>query len=249
MGCDECQSSFGGGIVLYLGYCSFCHYLEYFLVSDRMTFTIECFNIIFRHCHRRTTSEDNTRINSNYFDREEDPVSHQSSHSYVNEANQATSSSKSARGLAATRQQEQKAVESSKLGNCQTESSIYYTVNGNEYATVLTGKPGNESYSGFEGACGTSSSSRRTSTSTDPDYDHVWDSLGKHGKKPVSNGAVRHYENSSKATGKGDTVKLPERKENDYEVFPARDSLKTSEEIIFQIGDKRQLERMRSNSM
>ena len=170
----------------------------------------------------------------------------------MNEACQAngasSKSSKSARGLAAEKQQEQKSFENSQLSSCQgTECSRYYTVNGNEYATVVTGKTANDALNSREGACGTSPSSpSRSSTSTDPDYDHVWDSLGKHGKKPARSGAVRHYENSSKAIGNVQRVNLPERKENDYETFPARETLKPSEEIIF---DKRQLGRMRSNSM
>ena len=167
----------------------------------------------------------------------------------MNETRQAPSSSNSARGLAASQQQEQKVIEKSKLSSCQaTECSRYYTVNGNEYATVVTGKSPSDHFNSLEGACGsTSSSPSRTSTSTDSDYDHVWDSLGKLGKKPARNGGVRHYENSPKATGNEQRVKLPDRKENDYESFPARDSLKPCEEII--LADKRQLGRMRSNSM
>ena len=174
-------------------------------------------------------------------------MSRHNSTSYVNEANQAhSSSSKSARGLAASQQNEQKADCNSGLASTQnTECSKYYSVNGNEYATVHTGKPNSNPF--LEGACGTTSTSpSRSSTSTDPDYDHVWDSLGKLGKKPPRNGPVHHYENSSKATGKEQRVKLPDRKENDYETFPARVSLKPSEEIIF---DKQQLGRKRSNSM
>ena len=150
----------------------------------------------------------------------------------------------SARGLAAAKQQEHKSEENSKLGPSESaDSSRYYTVDGNEYATVMNGKTRNTAANSLEGACG---ASPRSSTSTDPDYDHVWDSLGKLGKKPARTGAVRHYENSAKAIGNAQRVELPERKENPYETFPARETLKPSEEIIF---DKQQLGRMRSNSL
>ena len=150
----------------------------------------------------------------------------------------------SARGLAAAKQQENRSVENSKLSSAEgADCSRYYTVDGNEYATVMNSKAKNSAFSSLEGACG---SSPRSSTSTDPDYDHVWDSLGKQGKKPPRTGAVRHYENSEKAIGNAQRVEVPERKENPYETFPARESLKPSEEIIF---DKRQLGRMRSNSL
>ena len=147
--------------------------------------------IIFRHCCKRSTSDSSGEIRSSYFDLDEESSGSRPSrqHSYVNSEvrNMPTCSQPPPMTDPPAKPSQSK---------CFDQTARFHSSNGNEYASVCMPKQTRSTDRTLEhsyknhvvgGACA-SGDSNRGSTSTEGDYDIVWDSMKFHKQFSMDNG-------------------------------------------------------------